>query len=83
MYNTAMTIISVEENGAEKFAASRNALNPGASISNANQQTLPSLPLKRTKPRDTLGDSGTRMLHGIITDEYNPQLQGIAGIRVF
>lgn len=47
------------------------------------QETKPSLPLKSAFPRKQLGDSGTRMLHGIITEEYNPQLQGIEGIRVY
>lgn len=47
------------------------------------QPTEPSLPLKRSFPRQTLGDSGTRMLHGIITEEYNPELQGIEGIKIF
>lgn len=49
----------------------------------SNQKTLPSLPLTRALPREELGDSGTRMLHGIITEEYNSQLQGIQGIRIF
>lgn len=47
------------------------------------QKTDPSRPLADSFPRAELGDSGTRMLHGIITEEYNPQLQGIQGIRVF
>lgn len=48
-----------------------------------NQKTLPSRPLDSSLPRAELGDSGTRMLHGIIVEEYNSQLQGIQGIRVF
>lgn len=47
------------------------------------QKTEPSRPLRQSFPRADLGDSGTRLLHGIITEEYNPQLQGIAGIKVF
>lgn len=47
------------------------------------QQTEPSIPLKRSFPRETLGDSGTRALHGIITEDYNGQLQGIQGIKVY
>lgn len=47
------------------------------------QPTEPSIPLKSAFPRQTLGDSGTRLLHGIIVEEYNPNLQGIQGIRVF
>lgn len=52
-------------------------------IARANQETLPSVPLSRSNPRATLGDSGTRGLRGVITEEYNPQLQGVAGIRVY
>lgn len=52
-------------------------------IARANQETLPSVPLSRSKPRDTIGDSGTPGLRGIITEELNAQLQGVAGIRVF
>lgn len=55
----------------------------GPSIQKNLQKTEPSLPLKSAFPRAELGDSGTRLLHGIITEEYNPQLQGIQGIRVF
>lgn len=47
------------------------------------QRTQPSVPIKSAHPRDELGDSGTRMLHGIITEEYIPQLQGIQGIKIF
>lgn len=53
------------------------------SVPKANQQTQPSRPLRSSFPRAELGDSGTRMMHGIITEEYNPQLQGIQGVRVF
>ncbi len=54
-----------------------------ASIEKANQKTLPSLPLASSYPKADLGDSGTRMLHGIITEEYNSQLQGVQGIRIY
>lgn len=47
------------------------------------QKTQPSMPLKSAHPKEELGDSGIRMLHGIITEEYNPQLQGIEGIKIF
>ncbi len=62
--------------------------NPGSSgvvkpNPSADQTTKPSLPLTKSLPRETLGDSGTRALHGIITEEYNSQLQGIQGIRVY
>lgn len=47
------------------------------------QKTEPSRPLTRSFPRAEMGDSGTRTLHGIITEEYNPQLQGVQGIKIF
>lgn len=50
---------------------------------NSTTDTLPSLPLSQAYPRKQIGDSGTRMASGIITEEYNSQLQGIQGIRVF
>lgn len=53
------------------------------SIQKNLQKTDPSLPLKSSFPRAELGDSGTRLLHGIIIDEYNAQLQGVQGIRVY
>lgn len=46
-------------------------------------ETKPSIPLKRSYPRAELGDTGTRGTHGIITEEYNPNLQGLQGIRVY
>lgn len=49
----------------------------------AQQKTEESIPLKRAFPRAELGDSGTRIMHGIVHEDYNSQLQGIAGIRVF
>lgn len=60
--------------------------NPGAgtvSLQKNLQETEPSIPLKRAYPRADLGDSGTRTIHGIISEEYNAQLQGIQGIKVF
>lgn len=47
------------------------------------QETKPSVPLKAANPRETLGDSGTSGIRGIITEEYNSQLQGIQGIKIF
>lgn len=55
----------------------------GVSIQRDLQKTDPSVPLQRAYPRADLGDSGTKILHGIITEEYNPQLQGIQGIQVY
>lgn len=60
--------------------------NPGAgsvSLQKDLQKTDPSIPLNRSYPRANLGDSGTRLIHGIIQEEYNPQLQGIQGIKVY
>jgi len=45
--------------------------------------TAPSLPLKKSFPRVELGDSGTRGIRGIISEEYNPSLQGVQGIKIF
>lgn len=47
------------------------------------QRTQPSKPLKSSFPRHELGDSGTRTLKGIITEEYNGSLQGVQGIKVY
>lgn len=55
----------------------------GNIVQRQSQETKPSIPLKSSNPRDTLGDSGIRSLHGFITEEYNPQLQGIQGIKVY
>ena len=46
-------------------------------------QTKESIPLKDAFPRQELGDSGTRIIRGILSEEYNPNLQGIQGIKVF
>lgn len=55
----------------------------GISLEAQTQATKESIPLKRAFPRAELGDSGTRMLHGIINEEYVPNLQGIQGIRIY
>jgi hypothetical protein len=55
----------------------------GVSLVKDLQKTDPSVPLSRAYPRAELGDSGTRIIHGIISEEYNPQLQGIQGIKVY
>lgn len=70
------------QTAAQPNPGSKSVTDP-VSIERANQKTLPSLPLKRSFPKAELGDSGTRMLHGIITEEYNSQLQGIQGIKVY
>lgn len=46
-------------------------------------ETQPTIPLKSSFPKQELGDSGTRMMSGIITEDYNPQLQGIQGVKIF
>lgn len=68
----------------EKKIKGDDGMNKGAvSVQNNNQATKPSVPLARAFPKVGLGDSGTRMLHGIITEEYLPNLQGLQGIKVF
>lgn len=80
-----MKIFGLEVNRASRATEP----NPGVSsagpvsIEKANQKTLPSVPLANAFPKADLGDSGTRMLHGIITDEYLSELQGIQGIRIY
>lgn len=51
----------------------------GASV----QDTQPSVPLSKAQPRVELGDSGTKMLGGFITQEYNGTLRGQNGIKVY
>lgn len=46
-------------------------------------ETQPSLPLKSAFPRQEIGDSGTRTMKGVIFNDYNPQLQGIQGIKIW
>jgi len=53
------------------------------SVPNTQQNTKPSIPLKRSIPTAEIGDAGTRMMHGVIADDYNPNLQGIQGIKVY
>jgi len=45
--------------------------------------TKVSIPLKRSMPTQEIGDSGTRMTKGIITDDYNANLQGAQAIKVY
>ncbi len=47
------------------------------------QATKPSIAINKAFPRQELGDSGTRMLHGIVVDDYNPNLQGVQAIKVY
>lgn len=49
----------------------------------ANQETKPSIPLAEAFPYISLGDSGIKMLHGFIYDEYNPELQAPHSFRVY
>jgi hypothetical protein len=79
-----MKILGFDINVKRTPIAAANPLLPGASGVQKNlQPTLPSRPLRSSTPRAELGDSGTRLLHGIITEEYNSQLQGIEGIKIF
>lgn len=79
-----MKILGFEIHRSVSAAEPLNYINAkGVSLVKNLQQTEPSVPLKSAQPRATLGDSGTRMLHGIITEEYNPQLQGIQGVKIF
>lgn len=80
--------IRAEDGTTLRIMTEQNPANPRngqltSVLENANQRTQPSIPLAASFPKKQLGDSGTRMLHGIITEEYNPQLQGVQGIRVF
>lgn len=50
---------------------------------NDTQRTQESIPLKKSYPRAQIGDSGTRVTRGVIAEEYNPNLQGIQGIKVY
>lgn len=56
---------------------------PTTDVYGSNQATQPSIPLQKTNTRASLGDSGTRMMHGIIMDDYNPQLQGVQALRIY
>lgn len=45
--------------------------------------TKPSVPLKQAFPTQDIGDTGTRTRNGYIYEEYNSQLSGVEGVRVF
>lgn len=45
--------------------------------------TKPTLPIKKAFPKQEIGDSGTRKARGIISDDYNPNLQGSNAIKVY
>jgi len=75
--------ISLKFSTGKKTATEPSPVSAQVSIQKDLQKTDDSRPLAASFPRAELGDSGTRLLHGIITEEYNPQLQGIQGIRVF
>lgn len=69
--------------GVEVKRATQAAEQSVVSVPKSPQETKPSRPLKSSFPRATIGDSGTQGLSGIITEEYNPNLQGIQGIKVY
>lgn len=67
----------------EKFVQPNVTSQGSIEVQPSLQETKPSMPLKKSFPRADLGDSGTRMIHGVITEEYNPNLQGTQGIKVY
>lgn len=78
-------IFGFEFNRSQKHAT-KPTVTPSATsvtVPSDTLETQPSLPLNRSFPRKAIGDSGTRGIRGIITEEYNSQLQGIQGIKVF
>jgi len=66
-----------------EISKASTAKEPTSTIRSVTQETKPSVPLKKAKPYIELGDSGTKGLSGIIVEEYNPQLQGLQGVRVY
>ena len=70
-------IFGLEINRAQKNAES--VVTPPTTIN----VTKPSLPLRRAYPREQIGDSGTRNVSGIITEEYNPNLQGSMAMKTY
>lgn len=70
-------IFGLEINKANKNSAS--VVTPPTTIN----VTKPSIPLKKSYPRSELGDSGTLKSHGIITEDYNANLQGATAMRVY
>lgn len=73
-----MNIFGIEIKKAKEMAAP----NPVVVPSNA-QQTQESQPLSKSYPKQVLGDSGTSALQGIISEEYNSNLRGIQGIKIY
>lgn len=69
--------------GLEIKREQKHAEQLGVSVVRDLQKTEPSVPLKKAFPRAELGDSGTRMMHGIITEDYLPNMQGIQAIKIF
>ena len=80
-----MKIFGLEINRSQTASIVNNSpSNVGVvSVQKELQKTKPSIPLRSAFPRAELGDSGTRLLHGIITEEYNPELQGIEGVKIY
>lgn len=69
--------------GYEIKKAENHAEQSGVTVSKSLQETQPSVPLAQAFPRQELGDSGTRTIRGVITEEYNPNLQGIQGVKIY
>lgn len=74
-----MNILGIEIGFGKKKAAQPVS----TPIQRSTQKTEPSVPLKSAHPREELGDSGTRILHGYLQEEYNQDLSGIEGIKKF
>jgi hypothetical protein len=69
--------------GIEIKRSQTNAESPVKLPAENSQNTKESLPLKKAFPRAELGDTGVRSSKGNITEEYNPNLQGIQAIKVY
>lgn len=66
-----------------EISKSHKAADKAVQVVPSTLETKPSIPLKSSFPRAEIGDSGTRGLSGIITEEYNPKLQGVQGVRIY
>lgn len=76
-----MKIFGLNITRSEKMA--QPTLSGTVKVQDNPQESKPSIPLKSSFPKAELGDPGIRSNKGIITEEYNSQLQGIQGIKVF
>lgn len=68
----------------EKIPKAKRATQTHAvKVPSTASRTQESIPLKNSFPRSELGDTGVRGTRGIITEEYNPNLQGIQGVKIY